>query len=72
MTTATPPPTQHQPDDAHVLAERLRSAAAWLELAADALGSGNTTMAAGMAELGLFAADCAPDLIRGTAPAVAA
>ena len=69
---STQPPTLHQPDDAHVLAERLRSAAAWLELAADALGSGNTTMAAGMAEVALHAADCAPDRIRRTTQAVSA
>ncbi len=39
-----------------ILADRLRSAAAWLELAADALDRGDVEQAARTAELGVFGA----------------
>ncbi len=60
------------PDRLHVSSDLLRSAAAWLNLAAAELDRGNVEQAAGMAEVALFAAECAPDRIRRTTPAVAA
>ncbi len=55
-----------------VSSDLLRSAAAWLNLAAAELDRGNVEQAAGMAEVALFAAERAPDRIRRTTQAVSA
>lgn len=51
----------------HTIAETLRTAAAWLNLAADRLDDGRLEDAANMAKLGLFCSEGAPDRIAGLA-----